>query len=229
MNARIVRSAQAKGMKLGIRKFFSNIVLVGIIGAALFILALFPVRAHAIATLNFSHPVTILGNATVVGAVDKGGGSFVIDHPLDPANKLLFHSFVESPDVKNIYDGIATLDENGEAVVSLPPYFEALNKDFRYQVRPIEKPMPNLFIKQEVSGNSFVIGGGVPGGTVSWEVTGIRHDPYIEAYPVVTEVKKGPGALVGKGKYIYSEGYGSRGLTCTSFWGCVASFLRWPI
>ncbi len=26
-----------------------------------------------------------------------------IDHPLDPANKYLYHSFVESPDEKNIY------------------------------------------------------------------------------------------------------------------------------
>ena len=67
----------------------------------------------------------------MTGTIGKGAGSFVIDHPLDPRNKLLYHSFLESPDVKNIYDGVATLDKNGEAVIKLPRYFEALNKDFR--------------------------------------------------------------------------------------------------
>ena len=41
--------------------------------------------------------------------------SFKIDHPLDPANKYLYHSFVESPDMKNIYDGVVVVDSNGEA------------------------------------------------------------------------------------------------------------------
>jgi len=45
----------------------------------------------------------------------QGGGSFKIDHPLDPANKFLYHSFVESPDMKNVYDGVVTLDAKGEA------------------------------------------------------------------------------------------------------------------
>jgi hypothetical protein len=44
---------------------------------------------------------------------------FRIDHPLDPANKYLNHSAVESPDMKNIYDGVVTLDADGEAVVEL--------------------------------------------------------------------------------------------------------------
>ena len=48
---------------------------------------------------------------------------FLIDHPLDPANKFLLHSSVESPDTKNLYDGIATLDSSGNAVVALPKYF----------------------------------------------------------------------------------------------------------
>jgi hypothetical protein len=38
------------------------------------------------------------GNLQVNGNVSKGGGSFRIDHPLDPENKYLYHSFVESPD-----------------------------------------------------------------------------------------------------------------------------------
>ena len=46
------------------------------------------------------------GNVDVNGTLTKDAGSFKIDHPLDPANKYLSHSFVESPDMKNIYDGV---------------------------------------------------------------------------------------------------------------------------
>ena len=56
----------------------------------------------------------------VDGKLSKAGGSFKIDHPLDPANKYLYHSFVESPDMMNIYNGNATLDGNGEAVIQIP-------------------------------------------------------------------------------------------------------------
>jgi hypothetical protein len=54
------------------------------------------------------------GEVHVSGYLYKSGGGFKIDHPLDPANKYLYHSFVESPDVKNIYDGVVTLDTKGE-------------------------------------------------------------------------------------------------------------------
>src|SRR5262249_35044584 len=61
-----------------------------------------------------------LGDVEVTGNLSKGGGSFKIDHPLDPENKYLYHSFVESPDMKNIYDGTVSTDQNGEATVQLP-------------------------------------------------------------------------------------------------------------
>jgi hypothetical protein len=75
------------------------------------------------------------GNLTVNGTVSKGGGSFKIDDPLDPENKTLSHSFVESPDMMNIYNGNVVTDRHGRAAVELPPYFEALNGDCRYQLR----------------------------------------------------------------------------------------------
>jgi len=77
------------------------------------------------------------GNLTVNGTVSKGGGSFKIDDPLDPANKTLSHSFVESPDMMNIYNGNVVTDRHGRATVELPAYFEALNGDFRYQLTVI--------------------------------------------------------------------------------------------
>jgi len=39
------------------------------------------------------------GNVQITGTISKGGGSFKIDHPLDPENKYLYHSFIESPDI----------------------------------------------------------------------------------------------------------------------------------
>ena len=70
--------------------------------------------------------------------------------------KVLRHSFVESPDMKNVYDGIVNLNENGEAVVKLPDYFETLNINFRYQLTPVGGYAP-LFIKEEIKNNQFVI------------------------------------------------------------------------
>ena len=91
------------------------------------------------------------GRVFIRGPLEKPGGSFKIDHPLDPANKYLYHSFVESPDMKNIYDGVLVLDENGEAEIDLPDWFGALNKDFRYQLTAIGAPGPNLYIAEEIS------------------------------------------------------------------------------
>jgi hypothetical protein len=67
----------------------------------------------------------------VTGTLTRSGGSFKIDHPLDPENRYLQHSFVESPDMMNIYNGNAELDDQGRATVVLPEYFETLNGDFR--------------------------------------------------------------------------------------------------
>ena len=129
------------------------------------------------------------GDVNINGTLSKQAGSFKIDHPLDPENKYLYHSFVESPDMKNIYDGTITLDENGEAIVELPDYFEALNKDFRYQLTCIGGYAP-VYISKEVHDNMFKIAGGTPGLKVSWQVTGIRHDTYAEENRIPVEEYK---------------------------------------
>ena len=144
------------------------------------------------------------GNAFFFGNVSKGGGSFKIDHPLDPANKYLYHSFVESPDMMNIYNGNVTLDGNGEAIVELPGWFEALNKDFRYQLTSIGVYAP-LFVADEVVGNRFKIAGGKPNQRVSWQVTGIRKDAYAEMHRIPIEESK-PAA--DRGRYLHPEAFG---------------------
>ena len=145
------------------------------------------------------------GNLTVTGKVTKGSGSFKIDHPLDPANKYLSHSFVESPDMMDVYNGMARLDAKGEAWVNLPDYFEALNGDFRYQLTAIGAPAPRLYVAREVSQNRFKIAGGRPGGKVSWQVTGIRHDAYANAHRIPVTEDKPPAE---QGRYLHPDVYG---------------------
>ena len=130
------------------------------------------------------------GDVRVLGALHKPGGGFKIDHPIHPADMYLLHSFVESDDMKNIYDGVVTLDSNGKSQIQLPEWFETLNKDFRYQLTAIGSPGPNLYIEQEISNNCFMISGGKPGMKVSWLVTGIRKDAWAESHRIRTEVEK---------------------------------------
>jgi hypothetical protein len=143
------------------------------------------------------------GNVQINGNLTKSSGSFKIDHPLDPANKYLLHSFVESPDMKNIYDGTITLDERGEAVVPMPDYFSALNQDFRYQLTAIGAPAPGLYVAQKMADNHFKIAGGKPGMEVSWQVTGIRHDAYAKDHRIAVEEDKGKE----RGYYLYPAGF----------------------
>jgi len=102
------------------------------------------------------------GSLHVTGTLSKGAGTFLIDHPLDPENKYLYHSFVESPDMMNIYNGNVVTDANGDARVTMPSYFEALNKDFRYQLTVLGT-FAQAIIKDEIKGNSFTIKTDKPG------------------------------------------------------------------
>jgi hypothetical protein len=145
-----------------------------------------------------------LGNVQIIGNLSKSSGSFKIDHPLDPANEYLYHSFVESPDMMNIYNGNVTTDANGEAVIQLPDWFDALNKDFRYQLTPIGQ-FAQAIVLQEIAGNQFTIATDKPNVKVSWQVTGIRHDPYADAYRIPVEEEKPADE---RGNYLHPELYG---------------------
>lgn len=143
------------------------------------------------------------GDVEITGTISKGGGSFKIDHPLDPENKYLMHSFIESPDMKNVYDGVITLDQYGEATVQLPEYFEALNSDFRYQLTCIGGYAP-VYISDEISNNEFKIAGGTAGMKISWQVTGIRKDAFAEKYRIPVEVEK---SYENRGLYLHPKAF----------------------
>jgi hypothetical protein len=173
------------------------------------------------------------GSVYIRGPLQKPGGQFKIDHPLDPANKYLCHSFVESPDMKNVYDGVVILDKKGEAEVDLPDWFSALNKDYRYQLTAIGAPGPNLYIAKEISEpntykidtaginnnnhSSFKIAGGTSGMKVSWQVTGIRKDPWANTHRVQVEEDKPANE---QGYYMHPDLYSQpaeRGLSMLHF------------
>ncbi len=145
------------------------------------------------------------GDVHVAGTLSKSSGSFKIDHPMDPENKYLSHSFVESPEMMNVYSGVITLDEHGGAVVELPEYFESLNRDFRYQLTAVGAAMPELHVASLIEGNSFAIGGGAAGMQVSWEVSGVRQDASALYRPIQVEQDKQPEH---RGLYLDPEAFG---------------------
>ena len=145
------------------------------------------------------------GSVYVTGAIFKAGGGFKIDHPLDPSNKYLSHSFVESSEMKNVYDGVVALDDNGERTVEVPSWVEALNSDFRYQLNSIGGPAPNLHVSQEISNSRFKIAGGTAGMKVSWQVTGIRRDAGAKRNPLAVEEDKPSNE---RGYHLHPDLYG---------------------
>src|ERR1035437_355680 len=148
----------------------------------------------------FNGSVNILGNLIVTGSKD-----FQIDDPLDPQNKYLLHAAMESSEVLNVYSGNVVVDKNGEAVVKFPSWFQAINRDFRYQLTAIGGPAQGLYIAEEVKNNQFKIAGGVPGMKVSWQVTGVRSDALMLKTPFKVEEDKPERE---RGSYLSPEAFG---------------------
>ena len=144
------------------------------------------------------------GDVQVNGILSKAGGSFRIDHPLDPENKYLSHSFVESPDMMNIYNGNITTDQNGLAVVELPGYFDTLNRDFRYQLTVVGQ-FAQAIVAEKVKDNRFTIQTSVPGVEVSWQVTGVRQDAWARMNRIPVEEAKSEKE---RGHYLHPEAFG---------------------
>jgi hypothetical protein len=144
------------------------------------------------------HAVYAEGRMTATGTK-----AFQIDHPSDPENVYLNHYCAEGPEPLNVYSGNITLDYAGRAVVQLPEYFSAINRDVRYQLTPIGAWAP-IYIARKVQDNTFFIAGGVEGMEVSWRIEAVRNDPYVATYGAPVEVDKGDH----RGTYLHPELYG---------------------
>ena len=145
----------------------------------------------------FNGQTASASNQTRVGALSKASGSFTIDHPLDPYNKILNHYFIEGPEMLNIYRGSVTLDANGRAEVQLPDYFSALNRNPHIQLTGVGT-REVVYVAEDVKENRFVIGGPA-NAKVYWQVTGERQDVSAEATRRMMPVEqKKTGELAGR-------------------------------
>jgi hypothetical protein len=179
------------------------------------------VRAVATATsgLNFGVAATTSsaagvagwfeGDVNVTGDIHKSNCYFLIDHPLDPENKLLRHTCVESPEGLLIYRGEATLDTDGETVVELPSYFEVLTDEAEASVHLTPHGKPFLAGFEWEPGHTAFTVYGSPERTVSWMVLAGRDDPVARQHQRPVEEEKGSvGSLCNRGELLYPAAYG---------------------
>lgn len=160
---------------------------------------------RAVALGDASVAGEFVGDVDIDGELTKSSGTFRIDHPLEPEDKYLSHSFVESPDMKNIYDGVVTTDEDGFAEVTLPEWFEALNRDVRYQLTVADRSFARAVVWDKLDGREFRIRTDEPEIEVYWQITGIRDDAYARANPTPVVEPKSESE---RGKYLHPEVHG---------------------
>ncbi len=162
----------------------------------------FATNNHSVVPSGFNNSAAFNGQTATAsnelrcGTLSKAGGSFTIDHPVDPYNKILNHYFIEGPEMRNLYDGEVILDASGRATVHLPDYFSALNRKPRIQLTGVGTS--DVYVAEDINGNTFVIGG-KPGAKVYWQVTGERADVSAEAIRRIMPVEQPKtGALSGR-------------------------------
>jgi len=159
----------------------------------------------------------------VIGEVPSGGAGnavralgnlaatgfklFQMDHPLRPETHYLNHFCAEGPEPYNLYRGNVTTDAQGYAVVQLPDYFEAVNRDPTYHLTVIDSSDDFILAKvvREIQNNRFVIRTSKPFVKVSWEVKAIRNDRWVQEYGYQAEQ---PKPQEHRGKYLNPELYG---------------------
>ena len=160
---------------------------------------------------NSGFDVDNTGSASVGGSLFVGGDlqvngqkNFQIDDPMDPANRYLYHSAVESSEMMNIYTGNVTTDAHGDATVQVPAWFESLNGDFRYQLTVIGQ-FAQAIVAGEIRDSKFTVKTDKPNVRVSWLVAGVRQDAYAKAHPLVVEQDKQADE---RGYYLHPELFG---------------------
>lgn len=128
------------------------------------------------------------GAVQITGALSKGSGTFLIDHPLDPFNKNLRHGFVEAPRYDLIYRGTAQL-VNGRALVDIDA--ESNMTSGTFAALTTNAVVTSL---QNQDGFARLKPGAINGGSfeiisedeacvdhVSWVVIAERNDPFVKS------------------------------------------------
>jgi hypothetical protein len=86
----------------------------------------------------------------------------------------------------------------------MPAYFEALNRDFRYQLTVIGQ-FAQAIVASKITNGAFVIRTDKPNVEVSWQVTGVRQDAWANAHRIPNEVDKPEKE---KGRFLHPELFG---------------------
>ncbi len=114
------------------------------------------------------------------------------------------HHCAEGPEPYNLYRGVVTTDAQGRAIVELPSYFEAANRDYTYHLTPIGT-FAQAVVVEELRNNRFVIQTDKPNVKVSWLVLAVRDDAYARYFALPAEQEK-PEHW--RGKYFIPQVYG---------------------
>ncbi|MCC7436023.1 MAG: hypothetical protein IT363_15170 [Methanoregulaceae archaeon] len=207
----IQSEASGLGPAVGVLSVANNTTGAGF-GVEAYAIGTTPLTNYALYTLASGGGANYAGwfNGTIYAQTATAGiKSFVIDHPLDPENKVLEHSSVESDERMNIYRGVVKTDARGYATLSVPQWFSALNTDIQYQLTVIDTSDSADFVAakvvQKLASGSFRIRTSAGGVEVNWQVTGRRHDPTSLRSPMRIERDKLPHE---RGKYLVPQAYG---------------------
>jgi hypothetical protein len=122
--------------------------------------------------------------------------SFVIDHPLDTANKYLVHACLEGPESGVYYRGKGEIVNGVSVEIQLPAYVGTLCTDMTVQITHIYDGAVKVFSAGEVdtATNTFTVYG--VNGRFNWLVHGKRSD-------VTVEPSKNDVTVRGDGPYRY--------------------------
>ena len=142
---------------------------------------LFANDATAIMTLQNN------GDVAIAGALSKGSGTFLIDHPLDPTNKTLSYGFTESPRYELIHRGTVQLS-NGKATVNIDNEYGLMSGTFEALVQNAEVmsvSIKNSFARVkygDISGAEFEIEADDLSSNefVNWLVIAERADAFVK-------------------------------------------------
>ena len=126
------------------------------------------------------------GQVNIPGALSKGSGSFLIDHPLPSLTEThnLVHSFIEGPQADNIYRGVVAL-VNGRAEVNIDTASGMTDGTFVLLNREVQCFTTNesgwTLVKGKVVGNILTIEAQDNTCTdqISWMVIGERQDKHM--------------------------------------------------
>jgi hypothetical protein len=195
-------NAIAIGNQAGYSNQHSNTIVLNATGTALNSASPDSLFVAPIRTQTSNNTGALVYDTTSMEVTYNSSKTFVIDHPLDPANRYLVHACLEGPEAAVYYRGKGEIPVGHDRVrVQLPAYADAVAEDFTVNVTPIvvlsassPAPPPRTLVATEVSGGLFDVLGSP--GPFHWLVMGRRATLDVEP-------KKAAVAVRGDGPYRY--------------------------